>query len=162
MDADALTLFLGSFFTVAFLPARLVGLDRSPFDFGMPAQWCPLGESNVLKVGPRKVISRVLGSCVCDGCWPNTISLVNTSNSQSVGVKCGRCTCFRNAFLLMVPRTWCTHLPNEEESVYPRAASNHSLDMRRMNVSWSGADILAKNWGLYTVSPRSSRCCASR
>ncbi len=38
MDADALTLFLGSFFAVEFLPARLVGLDRSPFDFGMPAQ----------------------------------------------------------------------------------------------------------------------------
>jgi hypothetical protein len=63
-------------------------MDRSPFDFGMPAQWCPLGESNVLKVGPRKVISWVFGSCVCAGCCPNTISLVNTSNSQSVICGC--------------------------------------------------------------------------
>jgi hypothetical protein len=37
MNADALTFFLGSFVAVPSLPARLVGLDRSPFDFGMPA-----------------------------------------------------------------------------------------------------------------------------
>ncbi len=36
--ADTLTLFLGSLFAIPILPARLVGLDHSPFNFGMPAQ----------------------------------------------------------------------------------------------------------------------------
>ncbi len=93
---DALTRFLGSFFAVISLAWRLLGSDLSPFDFRMPAHWCPLGESNARKVGPKPAVSGLLGSRAWADFCPNTTKLVHTSNCQSLGVKCGRWTCCCN------------------------------------------------------------------
>ncbi len=58
IDANAMirAFLLGSFLADVFFPARLLGLDHSTFALGLIAQWCSLGESNVLNIGLWKAV----------------------------------------------------------------------------------------------------------